>query len=98
MSYILIRVHTYVRSPSSPSSFFIATAGCGHAFKNFPILGKYVVQCLEGKLSDEHREAWRWRPDIVGTDRDKDYTSGVRRTDLSELHGWKKDENDDEVP
>jgi hypothetical protein len=48
--------------------------------------GKYVVQCLEGKLSDEHREAWKWRPELAKTTPDNQ----KHRLDLKddELNGW----------
>lgn len=71
--------------PSSPSSLFIATAGSGHSFKNLPVIGKYVCDCLEGKLPEQLREAWRWRPDKAsGAPR-------LTRVDIKDLHGWRHD-------
>ncbi|KAF2094000.1 nucleotide-binding domain-containing protein, partial [Rhizodiscina lignyota] len=48
--------------PSSPESLFIATGGNGNTFKNLVNIGKYVVQFVEGTLSSERQETFRWRP------------------------------------
>lgn len=57
----------FIISPHSASAgLYIATGGSFHGWKFFPILGKYVVQALEGTLSSELREKWAWdrpRPD-----------------------------------
>lgn len=45
--------------PESTNLFF-ATGGSFHAWKFFPILGKYVVEMLEGRLSDELAKTWAW--------------------------------------
>lgn len=70
--------------PSSPSSLFLATAGSGHAFKNFTNLGKYVADCLEGRLNSRMQEAWRWRPDKVAG------STSIQRVDLADLNGWQQ--------
>ncbi|KAJ5899549.1 L-pipecolate oxidase [Penicillium taxi] len=41
---------------------FVATGGSGHGFKFLPILGKYIVDCFEGKASEDLREKWRLHP------------------------------------
>jgi len=71
--------------PSSPSTLYIATAGSGHSFKNLPVVGKYVCDCLEGKLPENLRETWRWRPDKVVD------APCVNRVDIKDLHGWRHD-------
>ncbi|TFK52787.1 fructosyl amino acid oxidase [Heliocybe sulcata] len=71
--------------PSSPSTLYIATAGSGHAFKNLPVLGKYVCDCLEGTLPEDLRELWRWRPDKVAD------ALPEKRVDIKDLHGWRHD-------
>lgn len=71
--------------PSSPSRLYVATGGSGHSFKNLPNVGKYVADMLEGNLSEEHKSAWRWRPDKL------DSIPAIKRVDLSTLHGWKHD-------
>ncbi|KID83347.1 FAD dependent oxidoreductase [Metarhizium guizhouense ARSEF 977] len=40
---------------------FIATGGSGHGFKFLPVLGKYIVDCLENKAGKELRWKWRYR-------------------------------------
>lgn len=48
------------------AGLFVATCGSFHGFKFFPIIGKYVVQMLEGALSSELQAKWAWdreRPD-----------------------------------
>jgi sarcosine oxidase / L-pipecolate oxidase len=39
---------------------YIATGGSFHGWKFFPILGKYVVQMLEGTLSPALAKIWAW--------------------------------------
>ena len=44
----------------------MATCGSFHGYKFFPILGKYIVQMLEGELESELEAKWAWdreRPD-----------------------------------
>lgn len=45
---------------------YVATCGSFHGFKFFPVLGKYVIQMLEGSLPPELEGRWAWdreRPD-----------------------------------
>jgi len=57
----------FIISPHSASKgLYVATCGNFHGWKFFPVLGKYVVQMLEGSLSPELTEKWAWdreRPD-----------------------------------
>jgi sarcosine oxidase / L-pipecolate oxidase len=53
----------------------------------FPVVGKYVVQQLEGKLEVEAREKWRWRPGA------KLQTANPHPTpllELSQIPGWER--------
>ncbi|MBW0523734.1 hypothetical protein O181_063449 [Austropuccinia psidii MF-1] len=92
--------------PSSPDSLFLATAGSGHTFKNLPNAGKYVVDCLEGRLSKEHQDAWR-QPEhfckflgltaicLIRWRPDKVASAApLARVDLADLHGWNHDSQD----
>ena len=45
--------------PHSKNLYF-AGAGSFHSWKFLPILGKYVVQMLEGTLDDEKAQRWAW--------------------------------------
>ena len=57
----------FIISPhAAAQNLYIATCGSFHGWKFFPVLGKYVVQMLEGELSSELKEKWAWdreRPD-----------------------------------
>lgn len=43
----------------------VATGGSGHGFKYLPVLGKWIVDIVEGKESAgsdaEIKRRWRWR-------------------------------------
>ncbi|OCF38305.1 sarcosine oxidase [Kwoniella heveanensis CBS 569] len=67
----------------------LATGDSGHTFKMLPVVGAQVADLIEGKLSDEKKHLWRWRPgagDPHGTGR-----GGPAPKDLSEVDGWKHD-------
>ncbi|CAI6341995.1 unnamed protein product [Periconia digitata] len=52
--------------PSCPSSLYVATCGSFHGYKFFPVLGKYIVQMMQGVLEHELKDKWAWdreRPD-----------------------------------
>lgn len=57
----------FIISPhAAAKGLYVATCGSFHGYKFFPVLGKYVLQMLEGKLSPELSEKWAWdrhRPD-----------------------------------
>lgn len=40
----------------------LAVGGSAHGFKFLPVIGKYIVDMLEGKLDPETERKWRWRP------------------------------------
>ncbi|KAI1264092.1 FAD dependent oxidoreductase [Xylariaceae sp. FL1019] len=57
----------FIISPHSASKgLYVATCGSFHGYKFFPVLGKYIVQMIEGELSPDLKEKWAWdrhRPD-----------------------------------
>lgn len=57
----------FIISPHSASEgLYVATCGNFHGWKFFPVLGKYIVQMLEGELDSDLKEKWAWdreRPD-----------------------------------
>jgi glycine/D-amino acid oxidase-like deaminating enzyme len=57
----------FIISPhAGAKNLYVATCGSFHGWKFFPVLGKYVVQMLEGELASELVEKWAWdreRPD-----------------------------------
>ncbi|TPX10385.1 uncharacterized protein E0L32_008604 [Thyridium curvatum] len=51
----------FIISPhSAAKGLYIATCGNFHGYKFFPVLGKYIVQMLEGELSPELVQKWAW--------------------------------------
>lgn len=74
-------------SPTN-GNLFIATAGSGHGFKFMPVIGKYVVDLIEGKLSEEYKDLWKWRFGQVPPKTGKEPHPWPQR-DLGELDGWK---------
>ncbi|EME86329.1 uncharacterized protein MYCFIDRAFT_45479 [Pseudocercospora fijiensis CIRAD86] len=57
----------FIISPhSAAKGLYVATCGNFHGWKFFPVIGKYVAQMLDGKLSPELAQKWAWdraRPD-----------------------------------
>lgn len=47
------------------TGLYIVTAGSFHAFKMFPILGKYAVQMLDGNLDSELEKRWAWHQQMT---------------------------------
>ncbi|EED20883.1 sarcosine oxidase, putative [Talaromyces stipitatus ATCC 10500] len=68
-------------------NFILATGDSGHTFKLLPSIGKHIVELIEGSLSQELAQEWRWRP---GGDALKSRRSAPAK-DLSEMPGWKHD-------
>ena len=57
----------FIISPhSAAKGLYVATGGNFHGYKFFPVLGKYIVQMLEGSLDANLTQKWAWdreRPD-----------------------------------
>ncbi|KAJ4181629.1 hypothetical protein NW755_010898 [Fusarium falciforme] len=68
-------------------NLILATGDSGHSFKLLPNIGKHVVELLEGTLSQQLAEAWRWRP---GGDALKSRRAAPAK-DLADMPGWKHD-------
>ncbi|KAK4444773.1 FAD dependent oxidoreductase [Podospora aff. communis PSN243] len=51
----------FIISPHSASEgLYIATCGPFHGFKFLPVLGKYVIEMLEGRLDPALQKKWAW--------------------------------------
>ncbi|KAK6429351.1 hypothetical protein LTR95_014501 [Oleoguttula sp. CCFEE 5521] len=51
----------FIISPhAAASNLYVATCGNFHGWKFFPVLGKYIVQMLEGALEPELAQKWAW--------------------------------------
>ena len=54
--------HYVVDDLPGQDTVMVATGGCGHAFKYLPILGKWVVDIMEGVQPERTLvQKWRWR-------------------------------------
>lgn len=51
----------FIISPHSAcENLYVATCGSFHGFKFFPVLGKYVVEMLDGLLDPALQQKWAW--------------------------------------
>ncbi|KAJ6007718.1 FAD dependent oxidoreductase [Penicillium herquei] len=65
----------------------LATGGSAHGFKFLPVVGKYVVDLLEGKLDAETVKKWQWR---AGQDFEaRNLAHMDPELELADLTGWK---------
>ncbi|KAH8895952.1 FAD dependent oxidoreductase [Thozetella sp. PMI_491] len=59
----------FIVSPhTSCPNLYIATCGSFHGFKFLPVLGKYVVEMLDGALEPELVRKWAWDRPLPGTE------------------------------
>ncbi|KAI6873104.1 hypothetical protein KC343_g1408 [Hortaea werneckii] len=64
----------------------LAVGGSAHGFKFLPVIGKYIVDMLEGKLDAQIQQKWRWRPGLkVGHVQDP---HPLPLIDLNDVPGW----------
>jgi len=63
-----------------------------HSFKLLPNIGKHIVELIEGTLSEELANAWRWRP---GGDALKSRRAAPAK-DLADMPGWNHDQGKDQ--
>ncbi|PVI07354.1 fructosyl peptide oxidase [Periconia macrospinosa] len=68
-------------------NLIIASGDSGHSFKLLPNIGKHVVELMEGRLADDLKNAWKWRP---GGDALKSTRRGHAK-DLADMPGWNHD-------
>ncbi|KAJ5737197.1 FAD dependent oxidoreductase [Penicillium malachiteum] len=79
--------HFLVTPHPGHKQLFLATGGSAHGFKFLPIIGKYVVDLLEGKLDAETVEKWQWR---AGQNFEtKNLAHMDPELELADLTGWK---------
>lgn len=69
---------------TSSQNLFIATCGSFHGFKFFPVLGKYVIQMLEGTLDPALVKKWAWDRQMPSKEELKSNLDWPRR-ELSEF-------------
>ncbi|RYP91109.1 hypothetical protein DL770_002765 [Monosporascus sp. CRB-9-2] len=62
----------FIVSPhSAAEGLYVATCGSFHGWKFLPVIGKYVVQMLEGSLALELREKWAWDRELSDPSKNK---------------------------
>ncbi|WWD04620.1 hypothetical protein V865_002691 [Kwoniella europaea PYCC6329] len=66
----------------------VATGDSGQTFKMFPVVGKQVADLIEGKLPEDRKHLWKWRP---GAGDNGTARGGEKAKDLSEVEGWRHD-------
>jgi glycine/D-amino acid oxidase-like deaminating enzyme len=60
----------FIISPHSAcENLYVATCGSFHGWKFFPILGKYVVEMLDGLLDPALQKKWAWDRELPSTER-----------------------------
>lgn len=58
--------HHWIISPHPRfENVILATAGCGHAFKFFPLIGREVLALIKGQLKPELRRKWELQATTV---------------------------------
>jgi sarcosine oxidase / L-pipecolate oxidase len=62
-------------------NLYIATGGSFHGWKFLPIIGKYVVQMLDGTLEKDLVKRWAWDRDQKGSA----HSNAVPRRELRDL-------------
>lgn len=56
-------------------SLILGVGGSGHGFMHIPVIGRYIVDAMEGKLDRRMRHSWRWRPETA-VNREWKHTQG----------------------
>lgn len=69
-------------------NLYIASVGSNHGFKFLPVIGKYVADMLEGKLSPEYTKLWSWKFGERPADPNNPHPWPVR--ELTDLRGWEE--------
>jgi sarcosine oxidase/L-pipecolate oxidase len=80
-------LHFLIDEHPEHSGLHLAVGGSAHGFKMMPVVGKYVVQSIEGVLEEEARKSWRWRP---GAKMQHANPHPASLLELSEMPGWKR--------
>ena len=63
--------------------------GTWHSWKFLPILGKYIVNMLDGKLNEEEKGSWDW-------DRKMDKIKRDIPRELRDIKGYQEEEDEQE--
>ncbi|CAK3973549.1 fructosyl amino acid oxidase [Lecanosticta acicola] len=67
----------------------LAVGGSAHGFKFLPVIGKYVVQMIEGTLDEESARKWKWRPGAKMAEGEID-PHPTPLLDLEDVPGWQE--------
>ncbi|KAJ4421733.1 hypothetical protein N0V82_003577 [Gnomoniopsis sp. IMI 355080] len=77
--------HFLIGKHPAHDGLHLAVGGSAHGFKFLPVLGKYVVQSIEGSLDNRMAAKWRWRP---GASLEGPCPHVTPLIELSEIPGW----------
>ncbi|KAL2855767.1 FAD dependent oxidoreductase [Aspergillus pseudodeflectus] len=74
----------FIISPhSGAKGLYVATCGSFHGFKFFPVVGKYVVQMLDGTLDADLKHKWAW--DRTAEQLDSTVNPEFPRSEMSDM-------------
>ncbi|KAI1342808.1 putative sarcosine oxidase [Xylariaceae sp. FL0016] len=79
--------HFIIGEHPGHAGLHLAVGGSGHGFKFLPIIGRYVVDMIEGQLDVDTRQKWRWRPGATSHGPNPFPTPLL---ELSDVPGWGK--------
>lgn len=65
----------------------LAVGGSAHGFKFLPVIGKYIVQMLEGSLDEGIARKWKWRPGTKMAEGEAN-PHPTPLLDLNDIPGW----------
>lgn len=68
-------------------NLFLAVGGSAHGFKFLPVVGKYVVDMLEGKIDPDIARQWEWRAGQQTAGRNLAHMDP--ELELGDLTGWR---------
>lgn len=77
--------HFLIGKHPEHAGLHMAVGGSAHGFKFLPVVGKYVVQSIEGRLDEDMAAKWRWRP---GANLEGPCPHVTALIELSEIPGW----------
>lgn len=79
--------HFLITPHPTHKNLSLAIGGSAHGFKFLPVLGKYIVEMMEGTLDPAISAKWKWRPGAKLSAYEANPHPEVP-VDLSSLQGW----------
>jgi sarcosine oxidase / L-pipecolate oxidase len=79
--------HFLITAHPTHKSLSVAIGGSAHGFKFLPVLGKYIVEMMEGTLDPAIAQKWKWRPGAKTVDFESNPHPDLPE-DLNDMPGW----------